>query len=94
MEEYRTLDEFYEAICDRIRKGYVERGEDVSDEEMKKAADNLLQFCDRIAEIEIDGQIKFTSYTRVAQEGIISNFSCQLIADDSIGPEISKYSRP
>lgn len=48
MEDDRTLDEIYESICDRIRIGYIERGEDISDEEVRKAADNLLRFCNRI----------------------------------------------
>lgn len=52
MEDDRTLDKIYESICDRIRIGYVERGESVSDEEVKKAADSLLRFCNRIIETE------------------------------------------
>lgn len=51
MEDNRPLDEIYEAICDRIRKGYIEQGEEISDEEVKKAADNLLRFCNKVAEI-------------------------------------------
>ncbi len=48
MEDNRSLDEIYKAICERIRKGYVDQGIEISDEEVKKAADNLLRFCNRI----------------------------------------------
>lgn len=52
MEDNRSLDEIYEAICTRIRERYAEQGTVASDEEVKKAADNLLRFCNKIIEIE------------------------------------------
>lgn len=54
MEDNRSLDEIYEAICTRIRELYVEQGIEISDEEMKKAADNLLRFCNQVIEINVE----------------------------------------
>lgn len=51
MEDNRSLDEIYEAVCNRIRERYVEQGIEISDEEVRKAADNLLRFCNRVIDI-------------------------------------------
>ena len=51
MEDNRSLDEIYEAICTRIRERYTEQGMEISDEEVKKATDNLLRFCNKVVEI-------------------------------------------
>ena len=53
MEDNRSLDEIYEAICTRIIERYAEQGIELSDKEVKNAADNLLRFCNKV--IEIDG---------------------------------------
>lgn len=53
MEDNRSLDEIYEAICTRIRERYAEQGVELSDDEIKEAADNLLRFCNRVMEIEM-----------------------------------------
>lgn len=54
MEDNRSLDEIYEAICTRIRERYAEQGIEILDEEVKEAADNLLRFCGRVVEIGKD----------------------------------------
>ena len=54
MEDNRSLDEIYEAICNRIRERYAEQGVETSDDEVKKAADNLIRFCNRLADINTD----------------------------------------
>ena len=51
MEDNRSLDEIYEAICNRIRERDAEQGIEISYDEVKEAADNLLRYCNRI----IDG---------------------------------------
>ena len=51
MKKQRSTEEIYENLCNRIHERYAEQGIEVSDEEVKKAADNLLRFCNRIAEI-------------------------------------------
>lgn len=56
MEDNRSLDEIYEDICNRIRERYLEQGIGVSDEEVKKAADNLLRYCNRIIDIETENK--------------------------------------
>jgi len=53
MEDERTLDEIYDAICKRLQERYTEQGQDISDEEVKKAADNWLRFCNKLIEIEM-----------------------------------------
>ena len=49
----RSLDEIYEAICNRIQERYAKQGIEISDEEVRKAADNLIRFCNRVMEIEM-----------------------------------------
>jgi len=51
MEDERTLDEIYEAICKRLEERYIEQGINLSDEEIKKATDNWLRFCNKLIEI-------------------------------------------
>jgi hypothetical protein len=48
MQDDRTLDEIYDAICNRIREPYAEQGIEISDDEVKKATGNLLNYCNRI----------------------------------------------
>ena len=54
MEDNRSLDEIYDAICTRIRERYVEQGIEISDEEVKKAADNLIRCCNHVLEVASD----------------------------------------
>lgn len=54
MEDNCSLDEIYEAICNRIRERYAEDGEQLTDKEVIEAADNLLGLCNKIVEIEIN----------------------------------------
>jgi len=53
MEDNRSLDEIYEAMRMRIRQRYAEDGEQLTDKEVREAADNLLGLCNKIIEIEI-----------------------------------------
>ena len=52
MEDERTLDEIHEAICKHLQECYAEQGEEISDEEVRKAADNWLRFCNHIIDIK------------------------------------------
>jgi len=54
MEDNRSLEEIYDAICKRLRGRYAEQGIEISDEEVKKAADNLLRFCNRLIDFNIE----------------------------------------
>ena len=50
IDDNRSLDKIYEAICNRIREKYEEHGIEMSDDEIKEAADNLLRFCYKVVE--------------------------------------------
>lgn len=54
MNEKRSLDEIYQSICNRIRNQYAERGEHLTDKEVREAADNLLGFCNKVIEIHME----------------------------------------
>lgn len=53
MKKQRSTEEIYESLCNRIRKRYAEDGVQLTDKEIKEAADNLLGLCNKIIEIEI-----------------------------------------
>ena len=58
LEDNLSLDEIYDAICKRLQERYAEQGEKISDEEVRKATDNLLRYCNRIIDINDDKNIK------------------------------------
>ena len=53
MNTQRSIDEIYESLCNRIRQRYAEDGEQLTDKEVRDAADNLLGLCNKIVEIEM-----------------------------------------
>ncbi len=53
MNKRRSTEEIYESLCNRIRERYADEGEQLTDKEVRAAADNLLGLCNKIVEIEI-----------------------------------------
>ena len=53
MKKQRSTEEIYESLCNRIRQRYAEDGEQLTDKEVRDAADNLLGLCNKIVEIEM-----------------------------------------
>lgn len=53
MKKQRSTEEIYESLCNRIRQRYAEDGEQLTDKEVREAANNLLGLCDKIIEIEM-----------------------------------------
>lgn len=53
MKKQRSTEEIYESLCKRIRQRYAEDGEQLTDKEVREAADNLLGLCNKIVEIEM-----------------------------------------
>lgn len=53
MKKRRSTEEIYESLCNRIRERYAEDGEQLTDKEVREAADNLLGLCNKIVEIEM-----------------------------------------
>ena len=47
MKKQRSTEEIYESLCNRIRERYAEDGEQLTDKEVREAADNLLGFYNR-----------------------------------------------
>ena len=53
MNTQRNIDEIYESLCNRIRQRYAEDGEQLTDKEVREAADNLPGLYNEIIEIEM-----------------------------------------
>ena len=53
MKKQRSTEEIYESLCNCIRQRYAEDGEQLTDKEVREAADNLLGLCNKIVEIEM-----------------------------------------
>ncbi|MCH2546940.1 MAG: hypothetical protein MK052_04935 [Alphaproteobacteria bacterium] len=54
MKKQRSTEEIYENLCNCIRERYAKDGEQLTDKEVREAADNLLGLCNKI----VDGEYK------------------------------------